>query len=369
MSNAASLPNFRVADLSSLSLAGSGKRRPIRVPADDRSAGFEAAYDFDTLWYDAVRIGDRVHLVCPRLYTLRPLLDRLTADGHRIGAVGVRGFRRHDLACLRVPQKAAKIGLRIGSWSAESGISADQAALFAGLNAALHMNRNNRLNWFADWARFHIAEHGLEAMLILDNCSTDYPPHAILDHLSGTGLKRAVVLKVPQPYGPTRRKHGRRGGKFLQPAMLNLARLRFLRQARAVLNADLDELVWSRGGSVFDAAMRHPLGLVMFKGAWRMPPPRTQAPFAHAQHVHLREGEWPCPTKYCIRPDGPLGWAGWDVHRLESVVPIALPPRRDIGYWHCRGVTTDWKGYGRLDPANIGAKDASTAAILARVFS
>ncbi|MEM1432161.1 MAG: hypothetical protein AAGG09_22105 [Pseudomonadota bacterium] len=362
------LPDFHVAEMASLSLAGSGKRRPIRVPRDDRSDGFEAAYDHDTLWYDAVRIRDKLHLVCPRLYTLRPLLDRLTLDGARLGALRVRAARRHEIATRRLPADASRLGLSIGPWHAESAISADAAAHFSGLNASLHMNRDNRLGWIADWARFHIAEHGLQAMLVMDNASTTYPPDAILEALSATGLARAVVLKVPQPYGPTRRKHGRRGGKFLQPAMLNLARLRFLRRARAVLNVDIDELVWSREGSVFDAAVKSPLGLATFAGEWRLPPPRTSMPFVHAQHLHRREGTWPCPTKYCIRPTGPLGWAGWDVHRLESVIPLSLPPRRGIGYWHCRGITTDWKGYGRLNPGDIGARDASTAAILERVF-
>ncbi len=368
MSPAADLPDFHVAEMASLSLAGSDRRRPIRVPEEDRSDGFEDAYDFDTLWYDAVRIGRDVRLICPRLYTLRPLLDRLQADGAHLKAPRVQGFRRHDIARLKVPDGAHRLSLQRGNWHAESGISPDGAAHFQGLNASLHMNRNNRLEWIDAWARFHIAEHGLEAMLILDNASTDYPPEAILDALSASGLKRAVVLKVPQSYGPTRRKHGRRGGKFLQPAMLNLARLRFLRTARAVLNADLDELVWSRGGAVFDAAAQSLLGLVMFAGEWRMPIPRVEPPYTYRQHVHVRPGNWPCPTKYCICPGGALRWAGWDVHRLESLVPIALPPRKDFGYWHCRGITTDWKGYGRLGPGDTGEKDASTAAVLERVF-
>ena len=365
----AALPDFHVAAMESLSLAGSGRRRPVRVPEGQRPEGFDAAYDFDTLWYDAVRIGGTVHLVCPRLYTLRPLLDRLHADGARAGRARVRAFRRHEVARLAAPSGASRLGLALGDWTAESGISADGAGHFAGLNAGLFISRDNRLEWFADWARFHVGEHGLEALLVMDNASTAYPPEAILEALAGTGLSRAVVLRVPQPYGPTRGKSGKGGAKFLQPAMLNLARLRYLRRARAVLNADLDELVWSRGGSVFDAAVRSPLGAVALRGDWRTPPPRTAPPYLHAQHVHERRGDYPCPTKYCIRPGGPLGRAGWDVHRLETPLgALPLPARGDMGYWHCRGISTDWKGYGRLKPDAIGPRDASTAAVLERAF-
>ncbi|MEE4120895.1 MAG: hypothetical protein V2I65_17980 [Paracoccaceae bacterium] len=360
-------PDFHVARMESLSLAGSGRARAIRVPEEHRVPGFAAAYDFDTLWYDAVRIGGVVHLVCPRLYDLRPLLDAVEADGRRLRAPRVRRSRRHEIGTLAAPKGAERLSLALGDWEAECAISDDAAGHFAGLNTSLHVSRDNRPEWLADWARFHIAEHGLEAMLVMDNAS-DYPPETILEALAPTGLKRAVVLAVPQPYGPTRGKSGKGGAKFLQPAMLNLARLRFLRRARAVLNVDIDELVWSHGGSVFDAAVKSPLGLVSFAGSWRQPPPRTAPPFIHAQHVHTRTGEWPCPTKYCIRPDGPLRWAGWDVHRPDTALPVGLRPRRDMGYWHCRGITTDWKGYGRLSPGDIGPRDASTAAILERAL-
>ncbi len=363
------LPDFHVARMESLGLAGSGRSRPVRVAPEHRAPGFEAAYDHHTLWYDAVRVGGKVHLICPRLYDLRPLLDEVRADGRPLGHARLRRSRRHEIAQLAAPPDAAELSLAIGDWQACSGISEDGAAHFAGLNASMHVSRDNRLEWLADWARFHVAEHGLEAMLVMDNASTEYPPEAILEALAPTGLKRAVVLVVPQPYGPTRGKTGKGGAKFLQPAMLNLARLRFLRRARAVLNADIDELVWARGGSVFDAAVRSPLGLVSFAGEWRQPPPRTAPPFIHAQHVHTRRGDWPCPTKYCIRPDGPLRWAGWDVHRPETALPVGLRPRRDMGYWHCRGISTDWKGYGRLKPGDIGPRDASTAAILERGLS
>ncbi|RDC74794.1 hypothetical protein DLJ49_02085 [Rhodovulum sp. 12E13] len=360
-------PDFHVARMASLSLAGSGRARPIRVPEEHRAPGFGAAYDFDTLWYDAVRIGGVVHLVCPRLYDLRPLLDTVEADGQRLRPPRVRRSRRHEIATLAAPKRAERLSLALRDWQADCAISDDAAGHFAGLNASLHISRDNRPEWLADWARFHVAEHGLQAMLVMDNAS-DYPPDAILDALAPTGLERAVVLVVPQPYGPTRGKSGKGGAKFLQPAMLNLARLRFLRRARAVLNVDIDELVWAHGGSVFDAAVKSPLGLVSFAGEWRQPPPRTAPPFIHAQHVHTRTGEWPCPTKYCIRPDGPLRWAGWDVHRPDTALPVGLRPRRDMGYWHCRGITTDWKGYGRLKPGDIGPRDASTAAILERAL-
>ncbi|MFV0360782.1 hypothetical protein [Tropicimonas sp.] len=362
-----SLPDFSIAEMASLSVAGSGLCRDAIIPPGKRGEGFDAAYDRTTLWYDAVRRDGALLLVCPKLLNLAPLLseDALRLDGTPARICRVRRWRRHDIIEIAASTPAATVSTSLGAWRGESGTSPDQSALFAGLNASLHISRNNRPEWVADWARFHIGEHGLQAMLVMDNASDAYPPEAILDALAPTGLKRAVVLKVPQTYGPVRTKNGGGGAKFLQPAMLNLARLRFLRRARAVLNADIDELVWSRGGSVFDAAVKSRLGFVTFSGRWRMPPAGLAPPFRHADHTHLRRNGTACPTKYCLRPDGWRAGIGWDVHKPEIRLPIGLLKRGDFGYWHCRGITTNWKSYNRLSPGGAGPEDPFTAAKLA----
>jgi len=366
------MPDFHVADLSSLTLAGSGRRRSIRVPRAQRAEGFAARYDFDTLVYDAVRVGGDAVLVAPRLYNLAPLLPRLTLDGRSVRLRSWRAHRRHEVARLAAPAGASRLALTLPGWEAACGISPDGAGHFAGLNASLHISRDNRLAWLSDWARWHVGEHGLEAMLVMDNASAVYPPEAILEALAGTGLRRAVVLRVPQPYGPQRSRVGPGAAKFLQPAMLNLARLRYLRRARAVLNVDIDELVWSRAGSVFDLACASRLGHVSFKGAWRMPG-RDGAHLRHADHGALRARADPCPPKYCIVPGGPLGRLSWDVHRLEGPLGLGAAltqaaARPDIGYWHCRAITTDWKGHRRTAGGGRGAPDPATEAALARVF-
>lgn len=362
-----SLPDFSIAEMKSLSVEGSGLRRDAIIAEVVQPEGFAEAYDWTTLWYDAVRIGGRIFLICPKLLNLTGLARgaALRLDGHPV-RTRLRRHRRHDIVEITATGEAARLSTSFGAWTGESGISADMTEIFAGLNASLHISRNNRLDWIADWARFHIAEHGLEAMLLMDNASDAYPPEAILEALAPTGLKRAVVLRVPQPYGPVRSKNGGGGAKFLQPAMLNLARLRFLARARAVLNADIDELVWSRGGSVFDAAVASRLGIVAFAGEWRSPAAGHEGPHAHADHIHAEADAAPCPTKYCLRPDGWRGTLGWDVHRPMLPLPAGWLRHADFGYWHCRAITTNWKSYNRLGRRSLADPDPFTAETLAR---
>ncbi|SNS16228.1 hypothetical protein [Tropicimonas sediminicola] len=363
-------PDFSISEMQSLSTEGSPLRREVLVPEGARGEGFDAAYDWTTVWYDAVQRDREILLVCPKLLNFKALIadGALKVDGQPARIARRESFRRHDIVRLRTGAPATRLSTSAGRWQGESGVSPDQSALFAGLNASLHISRDNRPEWIADWARFHIAEHGLEAMLVMDNASETYPPEAILDALAGTGLKRAVVLRVPQPYGPVRQKKGGGGAKFLQPAMLNLARLRFLHRARAVLNVDLDELVWTRAGSVFDATVASRFGFVTFEGRWRMPSLDAEPPFHHADHRFLRYKDAPCPTKYCLRPDGWRARIGWDVHRPETWLPTGALKRTDFGYWHCRGVTTNWKSYDRLGFDKIGPEDPFTAETLDRLL-
>lgn len=362
--------DFFVAEMQSLSLEGSGLTRDEIVPPAARGDGFDEAYDRTTLWYDAVARGRRLRVICPKLLNLKALINDASLHfGDRPARIRrIRQFRRHDIVEIDLPAGAERLSVTAGRWRGESGLSRDQSGHFAGLNASLHISRNNRLEWIGDWARFHVAEHGLQAMLLMDNNSDDYPPEAILDVLAASGLKRGVVLKVPQPYGPVRSRLGGGGAKFLQPAMLNHARLRFLRRARAVLNVDIDELVWSRSGSVFDAAVGSPLGIVAFEGAWISPPAEAQLPVRHADHLHPEIGVGPCPTKYCIRPGGWRRQFGWDVHRPDIPLPMGLVKRKDFGYWHCRAITTNWKSYDRLTPRFSGEADPFASETFARLL-
>ena len=362
------LPDFAVERLASLSAAGSGLARLPPVPQGARTPALLAQHDGETLWYDAVRLGpERVRLVCPKLGALQALMTdaSLSSSGSRVRIARIRRHRRHDIVDL-TGVRGDRLTVTHGRWQAESGLSPTRHAAFRGLNASVQISRNNRLTWIADWARYHVSAHGLQAMLLLDNGSTDYPPEAILDALRPTGLARAVVLVVPQPYGPPRSKaHHSGAAKYLQPAMLNLARLRYLAQARAVLNADLDELIWTTGPTVFDAAADSALGYVSFRGTWRLPRPDAADP-RHADHTFPRADAKPCPTKYCLTPNGPIGRLPWDVHRPDWTLLLSRRTRRDLGYWHCQAITTNWKAHDRLRPRDTAPEDPATAAALAR---
>ncbi|NSX54871.1 hypothetical protein [Parasulfitobacter algicola] len=339
--------------LASCSAAGSGLARESDVPKAFWGPNYEAEFDHDTLWYDAIGMADRVRLVCPKLLNLEAIFKtgQVFVDGWPVRP-RIRRYRRHDLVDLPWKGPKPEIEVRYGDWVGQSMVNPAVPDRLAGLNVHVAISKNNDLQWLADFARFHIQHHDLQAMVLMDNGSDRYGLDEIGAVLRQTGLQDVIVLDVPFPYGPRGVKKMKRKNKYLQTAMLNALRFRFLGQARAVLQCDIDELVWAGGKSVFDAAVAHPLGYVQFPGEWRYPKDGTR----HGAHRYRLEGRDGCPTKYCIVPGGPMRRFSWDIHRLERLAFGQFLTSKRAEYWHCAGISTNWKGWNRLnnqDKANL----------------
>ena len=341
-------------------------------PADRRSAHYLARYDRTTLFYDAVWLPDRqVHLVtAPRFLNLwAPFRAGLRMDGAPVRRVRRRTWLRCEQ--LEVPGPAGALSLHWQGRNHPIPSRRCETAGFAGTNALVTVNRNNALDWIADWAAFYQRRHGADAVVLFDNGSDAYAPQDIADRLATVPeLRRVRVFAAPYPYGPA--ESGGRfelSPRFFQTAMLNIARRDPLARARAVLNVDIDEICMSRrGASVFDAAARHPLGMVTIPGSWVYPAPGTSGPVGHGAHRFRNQPDDRCNQKWCQAPGGAFGRVfGWAVHRVDEVFQNLLTRQADIRLVHCKGTSTGWKAK-RFDlPANL-RKDPALAAIMQAEF-
>ncbi|MGC9417753.1 MAG: hypothetical protein ACP5EN_02165 [Rhodovulum sp.] len=355
-----------IGSLATADLGDTPLRRADIVPPDDGQTAPDPRYDRTTLWYDAFWDAGRITMVAPPLLNLRKALRH--AEIRVDGTPARPRFRtrraRHEILDLPAPRQASRIEIEGSDWRIETGISQANRAAFAGRNVIVTISRDNDLDWIGDFARYHRKTQCAEAILFIDNGSTRYRPDEIADVLGAAGLG-GLVVPAPLPYGPML-KHGahRHAAKFLRTSMLNLARLRFLATARAVLNIDIDELVWSEGQSVFDMAVRNPLGIAAFDGWWRLPGQADTPPLRHGDHVWHNDQDRPCPLKYAVAPGRPAGQMNWDVHRVGPPALRRFWLRKDAGYWHCAGINTGWKYTERLD--RVGAhRDARMAAQIA----
>jgi len=311
--------------------------------------GYLDALDTETLWYDAVWRDGVLHLVCPPLERWRGALrkGRFRGDGVPLKVRRLRRYKRHEVLELSAPRCPERLSVYLEDWRGESAVSPTAPERFAGRNAMFYVSRDNDLRWLVDHARYHRDRHGAEALIVMDNASEAYGREEIAAALAPVGLD-VLVLDAPFKYGPVGKPPYRRQEKFMQTALFNVLRLRFLGAARAVLCVDVDEMVLSEGGSVFDAAVASRLGFVQIAGRWHSPAPGTSGPHLHADHLWVDVPPKPCPPKWCLRPDGPLGGFSWDVHGLERLPLLHGMTARGFRFAHCRGVSTGWKKQGRL---------------------
>jgi hypothetical protein len=183
------------------------------------------------------------------------------------------------------------------------------------------------------------------------------------------GLAAVRVASVDAPYGPLPLKGSKSKALYLQTALLNLARVRRLWQARAVLQNDVDELVISRSGrSIFDATAQSRAGWFKFRGLWRAPVGGADSAARHADHYGVLDDAKPYPAKYCIVPAGPMRRHSWNVHNLDLVPFSRWLESAEFHYLHCRGITTRWKGEKSRNPLGDRPEDAEAKALLARTL-
>lgn len=348
-----------------------GLRRDRIVPAKLRGEGFDARYDFRTLVYDAVEApGEGVRLYCPKLLNFEALLRAadFRLDGVAVRPGRVRRFERYDVVVLPGPAGLLSIGL--DGWRQEVAVSPLEREAFAGRNCLVTLSRNNDLRWIRDWAAFHVREHGAEAVLLFDNASTLYGPAEIAASLAEVdGLRAIRVVPVPFLFGPQASKRMKFRANFLQAALLNLARFRFLADARAVLHCDVDELVFREGGaSIFDATVASPAGFLRFAGEWRYPDPASQAVPLHRDHFRRTPAPRRCPPKYCIVPAGPMRAKSWATHGLHGVLFGWRFLDERFQFLHCFGISDFWKGRPASQLAVAIEVDAVAVRILARSF-
>lgn len=305
-----------------------------------------ARYDRTTLIYDCVYQADaaRYLMVAPPLLNLWPALrDGLRLDGAPVRTLRRRRHDKYEVIHFRAPK--GKLTFETGTESRPVATRPELSEPFRGLNCVATMNRDNPLEWIRDWALWLTRVHGLEGVVIFDNLSTGYTARDIAATLTEVpGLKQVAIISAPYPYGTTDRvERGELRPNFLQPAMLNLARTAILRHARAVLNADIDELVLSRNGrSVFDAAAARPNRAVRLPVRWAYPAPDVTGPAPQRTHLFRDADKRLSNRKWCAVPSGAMSRIGWYVHHVGGELFKLLPEDFNHEVVHCRAASTGW---------------------------
>lgn len=347
--------------------------RSAIIPESHRKDFFNEQYDFKTIAYDCISLpkSKSIVLVCPKLFNLEGLLEAATfkSGGSVCRIRKIRKYRLYDEVWLSCRRVADSIEMEGNGFAIKSKLSNQEHQGFSGLNVAVTISKDNSLAWIADWAQYHVVEHGLEAVVLFDNSSEKYEAHDIVQALRHvSGLRKHMVISAPFPFGPRGKRPHHSSALFLQSAALNIARYRFLRTAGAVLNADIDELVYKPGGgSIFAYTRRTWLGYLSFEGDWYIPDKSCTNP-SHRDHVYRLANKRPCPSKWCINPRGLLRGQAWHVHRVGKRFLSRWAGDASFRYQHCWSINTNWKGHRKINRRHKAQKDPAAVQRLKRVF-
>lgn len=302
-------------------------------------------FDFNTLFYDIVITESATLLYCPKLLNLEKIIKESTFCIDNIERpFSIIRYSRYD--CIKINQTGAKLSIKNQYFDCNWELRPFDVNRFAGKNCIVTMNKNNQLDWITDFVKFYIKHHRLDTIIIFDNASDAYQVSDLENCLTQTGVSDFLIVNTPFPYGPILANRNK-SLCFLQTALLNLAKEKFLSQSNAVLSVDIDELVWTKNKTIFQMAQSSLLGVVLFKGEWRVTADNTAT--RHASHHYVDSTLPSCPTKYCYAPKKMLSWLGLSVHKiylrrkhLRNILNFILTTS-GAGYWHCRSISTHWK--------------------------
>jgi len=321
--------------------------RDRRYPEGKSDPAHEVRYDFRTFFYDVFfdPASSKVVIICPPLMNFRALIEGIDfqIDGTHVRPAEVRDLSRCSVMSFDATGKAPQV-LTISHklFGGNVAIGRSYVDEFNGLNAMYSLSKNNSLQWIQDWLTFNVRVHGANAVILADNMSTEYGPEDLRNAVNEVdGLEVAMILRARYPFGPT--SLGYQNTLFLQRSLMELYKQRFLRQARAVINTDIDELfVSSTGRSIFDATVESERGYIRADARWVYADTMQQIDeIRHKHHVFCSaSGKPKANRKFAVVPDGPMKDYQWLTHFLDSRKDPVDP---DFTLFHFRQLSTNWK--------------------------
>ncbi len=328
---------------------------PIRLPSRRytlRRPDYEDQFDFTTLYNDIFwsRNNTKIILVgpphlnlgvdVPIRYIALPSQQECTPTHYRL--------QWTDRIEITPPPNTTGLLITCGESGFYTTPQPYLGHLFAGKRALFTMNKNNNLEWIHDWALFYSQNHGCDAVVFYDNNSDRYSVNDIHTALA-TAIPHAEVAVIDWPfrYGVF---DGRKGftiglwdSFFSQNTIFEHARHRFLGQAEAVVNADIDELILcDEDASLFELTKTSQTGYLCFSGQWVSAHTTTEKKQRSFRDFHFltAQGAEMTETKWAVDPCRCPEQAQWTVHRVLGMHEDRSSLQSRIR--HFKGINTNW---------------------------
>lgn len=268
-------------------------------------------------------------------------------------------------------------------------VQPDQNPLFSGKNTLFTIAVEPDVDVLVDWLNFHATAQNANAALLMIRGRPEYDPTDLMENLKKRGadipLQTVSLLDCPIPLGhpempaeSSRHLAPDAPGKAMLPdpkndpwrspifelAILEVARRRFLADARAVLYCQPHDLVVKSEISVFDAA--HKSGFIKFQG-------RRAYPYALNDTKKPRFGDHNCisfdgkraENIWCAAPAKMEPDAFWRQFRVSNAEAMQA---HNFTYWRCMALRHPDLKVAELVPKSSLIHDDRLAVLMAKSF-
>lgn len=354
-------------------------------PAEHRNERYDEQFDSKTLFFDVFRNGKHIVFQGPPLLNLKAHALAIPYFKAALAKNAATLIERDRGGEIWVVDDSEQVSLSGSLGNFDIVVQADNAEEFKNKRVMMTLSKDNDLLWIVDWIKFHVALHGVEAVLIYDNNSSIYTADELQEKVRDAFPSLLIrVIAWPFKYGPQGGGSGGVNGvlapwdsDYCQTGSFQHARFRFLSKAKSVLNCDIDELVVSKSAkSIFEATESSFFGVVDFVGTWVSnvtSKESREGPRRHSDYVLLeQEDQSKCPAKWCVVPSRCSIKNTWYVHAVQGRSNI-LTRSRNFNYRHFKPISNNWK-YARwreqseIDISSMQRDDRLEAAMKAAML-
>ncbi len=226
--------------------------------------------------------------------------------------------------------------------------------LFEGLNAIVAERNGEDAATVLEWLKFHVTHHELKGVVLLDRAKPGADPDFAVELKAGLPDVMVVLVTSDLPLGkpglppeahPFCVPEAPGKDRMIVPAAdpwqaplgaltwYQIARMRFLADARAVANIDVHDLIPKGADTAFDAAVGAKGGLISLAGRhcypWRV---RNGQRTRFADHICIQFDAGGARLRWCIAPAKAPDDAVWRMVRVGNAVPDRT--RRMVFYRH-----------------------------------
>lgn len=340
----------KIIDVSPISLPVDGRlKRSYPRPIALQDPTYQEKFDTDTLAYDVFMSDDKLVFSGPPALGLDELYTnaQYSFDGELVSEeLTITTLDRVQRNWLKADKDVGVFEWSANDFNFKTPVNTHQHDLFRDKKVLFTLSKNNKPMWIADWINYYKANHGVDAVLFYDNGSDNYDLITLKNYLAEHTQGVDIVL-VPWNF-----KYGPQGGistgnakapwdsDFCQYGMMEHAKERFLKYAKGVINADVDELiVCEKHDSIFEALKYAPA--VQFPGKWiESIPLNPTAECRFNNFFYFDKRTYVSDFKWCISPIHIDYSVQWKVHTVKTK---QLKRVKDIYYAHFKPINYNWK--------------------------